>query len=481
MRAAGTLVPAGEKGSHERIFSFLTATIAWVMIVMMSVPANPDYYVTGLVTNDSSSLTRTLWLSIFAIAIVILLLRISLSLRVIRQVNVFFLLFVVLATVSILWSIDAAQTGIRLFRLMVMCAVFLAIAVGGWDSRRFQELIRPPITLLLAGSIVFCLVRPDLAIHHDPEPELFNAWRGLFPTKNALGGAAAFGFILWAHAWLSRETGRVWAILGAFIAAVCLVKSRSSTSTIATFLSVTALVILMRTPGSMRRSVKFLSTALILTTLLYSLAMLKIVPGLDIILAPIPMITGKSLTFSNRADIWAAVLDHVRLRPLLGSGYSAYWSVVPPTPYMESYSVISRLNGFYPGSAHNGYLQILNDLGIVGLLFLLGYVGIYFRQSMRLYSINRSQGALFLGVLFQQATINLSEPLWLNVLLTDFAVMSIATTCIARALLEARSRATPRVEKNTPGFTTVEALRPSHSGPRRSGKPRLHVRYPFNR
>jgi hypothetical protein len=296
MRAAGTAMPATEKGSHERIFSFLTATIAWVMIVMMSVPANPDYYVTGLVTNDSSSLTRTLWLLIFAIAIVILLLRMSLSLRVIRQVNIFFLLFVALATISITWSIDPGQTGIRIFRLLVMSAVFLAIAVGGWDSRRFQELIRPPVTVLLVGSIIFCLVRPDLAIHHDPEPELFNAWRGLFPTKNSLGGAAAFGFIFWAHAWLSRETGRVRATL---------------------------------------------------------------------------------------------------------------------------------------------------------------------------------------GVLFQQATINLSEPLWLNVLLTEFAVMSIATTCIARALLEVRVRAKP-MANHASEFSTAQDLRHSHLGPRRSGKSKLNFRFPHD-
>jgi len=464
MRSRGT-VRRGEGLGQDRIFSFLTATIAWVMIVMMSVPGNPDYFVTGIVIGgDANPVTRSLWLAVFALSVAILLLRMSMALRLVRQVNVFFLLFIALATVSIMWSIDAGQTGVRLFRLMVMTAAVLAIATVGWDLRRFQELIRPPVTLLLAGSIVFCLLRPDIAIHHDPEPELLNAWKGMFPTKNALGGAAAFGFIFWAHAWLTRETGRAKAVLGACIAAVCLVKSRSSTSTIATVLSVMAMLLLMRSPGSMRRSVRYLSTALIVMILLYSLAMLKVVPGSDFILSPIPLITGKSLTFSNRATIWAAVLEHVRLRPWFGSGYSAYWLVGLPTPYDESYSVIAKLDGFYPGSAHNGYLQILNDLGIAGLVVLLGYIAVFFRQAMRLYAINREQGALFLCVLLQQATINLSEPLWLNVLLVDFLFVSMATSCLARSLLEARARAMQGV--GIPVRSTDVIQRPMRVGPR---------------
>jgi exopolysaccharide production protein ExoQ len=166
---------------------------------------------------------------------------------------------------------------------------------------------------------------------------------------------------------------------------------------------------------------------------------LKVVPGLDIILAPIPMITGKDLTFSNRSEIWALVVEHFRLRPWLGSGYSAYWAIGTPTPDMESYAVLVPLLSFYPGSSHNGYLQILNDLGAVGLFCLLGYIIVYFRQSLRLYATDRSQGALYLALLLQQATINLSEPLWLNVLMVDFVIMSFATTCLARARLEEQS------------------------------------------
>jgi exopolysaccharide production protein ExoQ len=341
--------------------------------------------------------------------------------------------------------------------------------------------VRLPLTMVLVGSIIFCLVRPDLAIHHEPNPELINAWHGLCLTKNALGATASFGIVFWTHAFLSKETNRILAFGGIAVSATCLIFSRSQTSITASIVTVMALVLLLRTPGSMRRFVPYLTSGLILLILLYSLAMLKVVPGLDILLAPIPMVTGKDLTFSNRSEIWAAVVQHIQLRPLLGSGYSAYWTMGIPTPDMESYAIKSQLQGFYPGSAHNGYLQVLNDLGVVGLFCLLGYLYVYVRQSMRLYRVDRSQGALYLGLFLQQATINLSEPLWLNVLLIDFILMSMATMCLARSLIEIEAQ-TGRTGKSSPpgGKMRRPAGSPLRSRPRslngyfRPANPRSH-------
>ena len=81
------------EGPQNRTSLFLTATIAWVMIVMMSVPGNPDYFITGvLVSGDANPVTRNLWLAIGGLSVAILLWRISMTLRLVLQVNVFFLL-----------------------------------------------------------------------------------------------------------------------------------------------------------------------------------------------------------------------------------------------------------------------------------------------------------------------------------------------------------------------------------------------------
>jgi exopolysaccharide production protein ExoQ len=454
--------------SNDARFSISSTLVAWIMIIVMSVPLDLDYSGTG--GGDANPLTRALWLAVLAIGVAVALSRFSETKRLIAQIDIYFFLFIALAMASILWSINPPQTTTRIVRMFIMCSGCLTVALAGWHRRRFQQVVRLPLTLVLVGSIIFCLVRPDLAVHHELNPELFNAWHGLCLTKNALGATASFGIVFWTHAFLSKETNRFLAFGGIAVSTTCLIFSRSQTSITASIVTVLALVLLLRTPGSMRRYVPYLTSALILLILLYSLAMLKVVPGLDILLAPIPMVTGKDLTFSNRSEIWAAVVQHIQLRPLLGSGYSAYWTMGVATPDMESYAIKSQLQGFYPGSAHNGYLQILNDLGVAGLLCLLGYLYVYVRQSMRLYRVDRAQGALYLGLFLQQATINLSEPLWLNVLLIDFILMSMATMCLARSLIEVEAQ-TGRSAKSSPAGGTMRRPATSTIRPRARGLP----------
>ncbi|MBD0388699.1 MAG: O-antigen ligase family protein, partial [Nostoc sp. C3-bin3] len=69
---------------------------------------------------------------------------------------------------------------------------------------------------------------------------------------------------------------------------------------------------------------------------------------------------GKDLTLTGRTDIWADVARKIQERPLQGYGFSAFWS--QPAEY------IMRTFGWVPPNAHNGFLDLALDLGLVGLL-----------------------------------------------------------------------------------------------------------------
>jgi O-antigen ligase len=426
--------------AHSRFdrFTLLTTIIAWATIVLMIVPGSLDYAGSATEGLEANPTTRALWLAILGFSLIVVLSKAGVTLRLLRQLNIFFLIFVGLSIASVTWSIDPSLALRRVVRLLTMFSVFLAIAVAAWNPRRFQQMVRPIITLMLLGSIVFGLAYPELAIQSETSSELLNAWHGLATQKNELGALASFGFILWFHAWLTREAKLFSVLVGLSSAGACLVLSRSSTSMMATVFTCLSLVLLVRTPGSLRRALPFLVTGLAVVLLIYSMAILRIIPGSDLILAPIPMITGKDLSFSGRADIWAGVVDHIQMRPFFGSGYGAYWA--GPTPDSESYPLLFVLHGFYPYSAHNGYLDVLNDLGAIGLICLIGYLIVHLRQCLRLLSIDRPQGALYLALFLQQGILNLSESRWWNVQSLDFVLLSIAMTCLARSLVDSRSR-----------------------------------------
>jgi O-antigen ligase len=207
----------------------------------------------------------------------------------------------------------------------------------------------------------------------------------------------------------------------------------------ATAFSIVLMLMLLRSPTSLRRYLPYLIGLFAATLLIYSLAVLNLVPGSGTLLSPITMITGKDQTFSGRTAVWAILNEHIAYRPWLGSGFGAYWVQLPTSPSME---MMQRLY-FYPTEGHNGYLDVINDLGIVGGFCLLAYLVTFLRQGLRVFAGLRPQGALYLTLLFEQLVGNLSESRWFNVLAFDFVIMTMVTVSMAKTLIDQRLQNRP--------------------------------------
>jgi O-antigen ligase len=70
---------------------------------------------------------------------------------------------------------------------------------------------------------------------------------------------------------------------------------------------------------------------------------------------------GRNATLSGRTEIWTLVLRSIAKRPLLGYGFYAFWQGLKG----ESANAIVAENWVF-GYAHNGYLEICLQLGLVG-------------------------------------------------------------------------------------------------------------------
>jgi exopolysaccharide production protein ExoQ len=157
------------------------------------------------------------------------------------------------------------------------------------------------------------------------------------------------------------------------------------------------------------------------------------------LLKPVMQLTGKDMTFSARSIIWEIIKEHSRAAPWLGSGYGAYWT--GETPSSPSY-VFVWVMSFYPTESHNGYLEILNDLGRVGLVCLFAFLFWYVRQALQLMPLDRPQAVLFLALLYQQMVANLSESEWFS-RTTISTLLIFGAVCLSRSLLEARHQSRP--------------------------------------
>lgn len=419
--------------------SLFVACLVWVLIIYLVVPLQYLKGETSLVTDEgmgaANPLSRTIKLGLLIFSTVIVLWRARLAWFQMRSVNSFFLGFLVLVPLSALWSIESSATINRFVSVLSTVDVCLAFTLLGWTRTRFQDVLRPVLTALLIASVFWALLYPQYGIEVG-EGTLKNSWRGLTAQKNQFGMLSSFGVLFWLHAWFNNEKKWRTALPFFCLSIACVLLSRSSTALLATTLSTFFMLMVMVAPSNLRRFMPSIVSSFAILVVVYALAVLNIIPGMNVLLDPIAELSGKDMTFSNRAVIWDIIKEHVQLAPLLGSGYGAYWTGAVPTS--PSYAFIGRMY-FYPSQAHNGYLEIVNDLGFVGLLCLIGYLVAWVYQSLQLLKFDRGQGMLFLALFFQQAITNLSESTWLAVNSAfAFAVVTLATFSLSRSVLEPR-------------------------------------------
>jgi exopolysaccharide production protein ExoQ len=433
----------------NRALVWLLAAVICVPIFLIvfdfdrfGVPAPVADAAVALASLAPNPASRIFKIALMLIGALVILTHVRDARALLRRVNVFFLAFLVLALLSITWSADSGATFARYVSFIATVLVCFAFCLAGWHRKRLQNVLRGIMTLILAGSLIYIVMEPDYALDFDGA-----GYHGLAGQKNIFGEVCGFGTLLWMHAWISGEVRTAKAIVGAALGATCLWLSKSSTSLLATGFAVWLTLMLLRTSPAIRRYTPYLVGSFAALVIAYALAVLQLVPGLaTLLLGPITAITGKDMTFTNRAMIWDIVKEHAQFHPILGTGYGAYWTgAVPSSP---SYVFLSRMY-FWPSQAHNGYLDVVNDLGFVGLICLLGYLAVYVRQSLQLFKTDRPQGALYLALFFQQAVTNLSESSWFSPMgVLPVFIMTLSTFTLARALVDQQRLRAAQVPAN---------------------------------
>lgn len=423
--------------------TFFPAVLLTLQALILIVPQGFDYSQTvggGQPTpTEGDALSQFIWMFLMLGGLYLLMRNRSRTISLLKHFNPFILAFLGLAILSTVWSIEPGVTLRRVFRFVTVILVCLAFAVQGWHRQRYQNVTRTLLTAIIVASLILALTEPQYGVQVQLVAELKGAWRGITDGKNTLGPLATDCLILWLHAWLSKEAKPAAAASGLLLSLFVLVKTRSDDSILATAFGVPFMLLLLRPAGSLRRYMPYIVGIFATVIGVYALAVLNLIPGSVTILTPISLLTGKSLTFSNRTAIWAVLEAHIHLHPWLGTGYGAYWYDSPDSPSQE----MVRYLYFYPTEGHNGYLDVINDTGYVGFALLIAYFVNYLRQALYLMRKDKYQAGLYITLIFTAFLSDLSESHWFNVLQIGFLLMTLATAALGRSYQEARAGSAP--------------------------------------
>jgi len=136
---------------------------------------------------------------------------------------------------------------------------------------------------------------------------------------------------------------------------------------------------------------------------------------------------GRDDTLTGRTDIWARVLSMAE-HPIVGGGYSSFWLGERLLTLWNEYS-------WHPIEAHNGYLEIYLDLGIIGLTLLAGVIVSAYASIRAAITSQVEYAALRLSLLVASILYNVTESafrpgllMYFLFLLTVFRLPSASNT-----------------------------------------------------
>ncbi len=226
----------------------------------------------------------------------------------------------------------------------------------------------------------------------------FGTWRGIEIQKNLLGHTALMIFTL-ALYFLTESTNlssKFSNYLLILFSILAIILSDSSTNMIAVIIIFMILAVLNidKLFAPLGNS-KLFSIAIILTIIFPILIVSVYAPDL---LSFIPNLFGKDLTFTGRTSIWAYVWSEIQRKVWLGYGYGSYWIMGSSIIDKFQFSVGNRVN-----EAHNGFLEIILQTGIVGFVFFLSVLISF------VYKIIKSNFIIALLVLISIVIVNFSE------------------------------------------------------------------------
>lgn len=312
-----------------------------------------------------------------------------------RRLPWFVVAFVAWATLSLLWSAWPQTTALTL--LLLWITTIQALFIG--SVLTWRELVRAAASALkwvMALSILFELwvaafvqapILPGFVVGDADDPieywsrnNLFD-WggrlQGIMGNANLLAPVALLAVVVFGIriALGAPRRGLLWAWIG--LSAFLFVRASSATAYVAAagVAVVLVTVLLMRRatrPGERTRY--YLAYAVVGIGGLTALYLLR-----DTIFTAL----GRSADLTGREAIWEAVLGRWSERPWLGWGYATPWA--PWDPAFDGWIID---HGQTVLQAHNMWVDILMQLGIVGVV-LLGLLYLAFVWRSWFFAVDR--------------------------------------------------------------------------------------------
>ena len=365
---------------------------------------------------EGNPLDALIYLSLIVAGIAVLNQR-QVSLSEVLQKNAWLIAFIAYCFIAIAWSDYPFSSFKRWIKILGHPIMVLVVFTEPDPKEALVRLMKRSAYVYLPLSIMTIKYYPDIGRSFDPFTGLpLNC--GITQGKNGLGavcmllGLFFFWYLLqiW-HTPKSEQRRRELYLLGFLLSMVVyLARLANSATTTLSLLIAMAIIVML---GRRWVNKQLIGTYVVLAVIVLALAELTF--G---IFEHIVNLTGHEGTLMGRAELWRQLLA-MHTNPVFGVGFESFW-------LGERLVLIKGNLPWQPNEAHNGYLEIYLNLGLVGLLMLVGLIIATFRKACTELLVNFEWGRFRLALLAAVVFYNWTEASFRGLSLMWFAFYIIA-------------------------------------------------------
>lgn len=265
-----------------------------------------------------------------------------------------FLLWILL---SATWSNDPITT-LRTSLVIVETAI-IAMYIGyrfTWPD--LLEILKWFSGTLVILAFVYGIGQPSVG------RDLDGAWIGINGHKNHFCFLMALSTVIWFVNGIYHDKQRYLSIAMALLALVAMQQGGSGASKVI----VVCLMALWFYLGTLKTlPTQWAFTSVILFLIISICLVILVTENLEFIVVDT---LNKDLTLTGRTDFWPLIIRKINQRPWLGYGIDGFWQ---PWNGIDNPSrdVIVAKTQFVPPHSHNGFMDLVVDLGYIGLFIFL--------------------------------------------------------------------------------------------------------------
>jgi exopolysaccharide production protein ExoQ len=181
-------------------------------------------------------------------------------------------------------------------------------------------------------------------------------WQGIYNQKNILGRIMVLSSLVSFLFLLENNKKRIFKFIVFILSIVLIILSDSKTSLVVLIILMSLLPLLKVFSFGSYLS---LSITTFISLILFLIVVISI-NQLNFLLS----LLGKDISLTGRIPLWEISILMIKKSLLTGYGFDAFWES-PQGPVSQVFQFV----GWEPTHAHNGFIDLFLDLGLLGFLF----------------------------------------------------------------------------------------------------------------